>query len=74
MHTCMNIMLGSLGGIIGLCVGGSCISLIEILHFFLIRAIGRILLHYRQRNSVEPNLQKVFIITSKSHFQRPFVN
>lgn len=45
-------MLGSLGGIIGLCMGGSVISLIEFVYFFTFKFLKN-LLSYRWRSTIQ---------------------
>lgn len=60
------VYLASFGGIFGLCLGGSVISLMEIAHFLLTRTIGKFLLHHIQRkqNRKRKTAPKVFTITN----------
>lgn len=46
----------SFGGIFGLCLGGSVISLIEIVYFFTIRLMSKIIAsHNREKNELTMN-------------------
>lgn len=54
-----------LGGIFGLCLGGSFISLFEIVYFLLIRIVGTIALKYSKREEAANPTPKVFIISNK---------
>lgn len=60
------IVSASLGGMFGLCLGGSFISLVEIVYFLLIRSVGNILLRYNKPKKDEPtSAPKLFIISNK---------
>lgn len=54
-----------MGGIFALCLGGSFISLFEIVYFLLIRIVGTIALQYNKREEAANLTPKVFIIPNK---------
>lgn len=54
-----------MGGIFGLCLGGSFISLFEIVYFVLIRIVGTIALKYSKKEGAANLTPKVFIIPNK---------
>lgn len=59
-----------MGGIFGLCLGGSFISLFEIVYFLLIRFVGTIVLQHSKREEPANLTSKVFIIPNKVvHFE-----
>lgn len=58
------LILAHLGGIFGLCLGGSFISLFEIVYFLLIRIVGTIALKYSKREEAAKSAPKVFIVPS----------
>lgn len=54
-----------MGGIFGLCLGGSFISLFEIVYFLLIRIVGTIALKYSKQEEAAKLTPKVFILPIK---------
>lgn len=73
----MNVLLisypfivASVGGVFGLCLGASTISLIEVLYFFVFRVGGRIFMKILFKDSVTSQSKSNEMLKSKSQITR----
>lgn len=67
-------ILSSIGGIFGLCLGGSFISILEIVYYLIIRIVGTITLRYSKRNEASNLTPEVFIISNEMGHSKDISN